>query len=93
MNSDADALLRPKYLFIEPPSIEALEKRLLSRATDSLEQITNRVQTATHEIAVAKLLPFDHRIVNDNLDSAYSDLKQFVSDDRTECAACRSQDS
>ena len=91
MESEAHNFLRPRYLFIRPPSVKTLEKRLLSRAQDSLEAITDRVRTASLELQVAQLLPFDGTIINDDLDKAYSRLKDFVHQDMENCRVCRSR--
>ncbi len=63
-------------IFIEPPSLAALQKRLESRATDSPEVIQVRISNAAQELKSAPL--FDHRIVNDDLDDAYRQLHQLV---------------
>lgn len=55
-------------LFIQPPSIEELKKRLQSRGTDSEEKIAMRIAKAEKEMTYSK--EFDRIIVNDNLDQA-----------------------
>lgn len=55
-------------LFIEPPSIEELQRRLSLRGTDSAESIRQRVERAAYEIEQGKF--YDARIVNDNLAEA-----------------------
>ncbi len=59
-------------IFILPPSIEALEQRLKHRAQDSDDVIARRVQNATREIAHA--VEFDYVIINENFDTALSQL-------------------
>jgi guanylate kinase len=68
-----------------------LEQRLISRATDSLSAINQRVATASFELEVAAKLPFDEVIVNDKLDQAYHDLKQFIDGQRLKCKQCRDE--
>lgn len=63
-------------VFISPPDLETLEKRLRSRGTDSDEVIQKRLQNSRIELAKAAI--FDHRIVNDDLERAYSQLKELV---------------
>jgi guanylate kinase len=63
-------------VFIAPPSLEVLEKRLRSRGTDSEETIQKRLRNAKKEMGEAGM--FDHRIVNDDLDHAYEKLKEKV---------------
>ena len=89
LESEAHVELQPKYLFIRPVSVDVLEKRLISRATDSLDAIADRVHTASFEMQVASQLPFDGVIVNDELKVAYKELKDFIKDDRESCEACR----
>jgi guanylate kinase len=59
-------------IFILPPSIAALEQRLKHRAQDSEEVIARRVQNAAGEIAHA--VEFDYVIMNENFDTALSQL-------------------
>ena len=59
-------------IFILPPSIAALEQRLKHRAQDSDEVIARRVQNAAGEIAHA--VEFDYVIINENFDTALSQL-------------------
>jgi guanylate kinase len=63
-------------IFIAPPSLEELEKRLRSRGTDTEETIQKRMMNAKKEMAASP--SFDHVIVNDSLDQAYSELKTIV---------------
>ncbi len=55
-------------LFIEPPSIEELQRRLSSRATDTEESIRQRVERAEYEIEQGE--HYDVRIINDDLATA-----------------------
>lgn len=71
---DASAL----SVFIMPPSVEELERRLVSRATDSAEAIARRVAKAQSEILYAN--EFDKVVVNDNLQSALSECEQILTD-------------
>ncbi len=65
-----------KVIFIEPPSIEELEKRLRSRQTDSEEQIQLRIENAKKELA--RKNDYDFLILNDEVDQAYKKLKEAV---------------
>ena len=65
-------------LFIQPPSIEELRRRLESRATDTPEAIEERLAKAAYEMTFAP--QFDRIIVNDNLDVAKAEMLQLVSD-------------
>lgn len=63
-------------VFIEPPSIEELERRLRGRKTETEEAINLRLKAATIELEMAKF--YDKRIVNDNLELAFSELKEYI---------------
>ncbi len=67
-------------VFIMPPSVEELEKRLKSRNLDSPENIKKRIEKARYEITFAK--NFDEIIINDNLNIAvvqiYNKVKTFL---------------
>jgi len=62
--------------FIQPPSIEVLEKRLIGRATDSPEIIRERVSKAAFELTFAS--EFDHIIVNEDLETAQQECLQKI---------------
>lgn len=66
-----------RVIFIEPPSVEELEKRLLARATDSREVIEERLNNAKKELT--RKNDFDYNVVNDNIDEAYQKLHDVVS--------------
>jgi guanylate kinase len=63
-------------IFIAPPDPGHLRTRLEGRGTDSAEAIDSRLETA--EIELAAQADFDHRIVNDDLSRAVSELEQIV---------------
>ena len=63
-------------LFIMPPSIEELGKRLRGRATDSEETILKRLAKADYEIGFAP--QYDTVIVNDNLDTAVEEVRSAI---------------
>lgn len=65
-------------LFIQPPSIEELRRRLESRATDTPEAIEERLAKAAYEMTFAP--QFDRIVVNDNLDAAKAEMLQLVGD-------------
>lgn len=72
--------LNPVYLFIKPPSLETLEKRLRERGTETEDSLNKRLDTAKYELEFEKneKNAFDHVIVNDNLDVAYEKLKGIL---------------
>lgn len=63
-------------IFIMPPSIAELEKRLRNRATDNEDSIHKRLGKAEHEMQFAP--KFDVRVVNDNLDQAVTEVKGII---------------
>lgn len=63
-------------IFIMPPSIKELEKRLLSRATDDRKRIKIRLEKAIKEIKLAQ--NFDNIVVNENLEQAQNDVYEIV---------------
>jgi guanylate kinase len=70
-----------RYVFIKPPSFEALEKRLRNRDTEKEEDIRKRLAQASKELEYAgKPGVYDKIIVNDDLEKAYRELKDFVKD-------------
>jgi len=67
-----DAIL----VFISPPSLEDLEKRLRTRATETDDSIKRRLAKASEELNERSL--FDYEVINDNLVQAVLDLSNIV---------------
>lgn len=63
-------------IFIEPPSIEELEKRLRLRGTDKDHVILERIENARRELA--RKHDYDYLILNDDVEVAYQALKAAV---------------
>ena len=63
-------------IFILPPSLQELERRLRGRATDSEKVIKERLNNAEKEMKEAHF--YQHQIVNDDLDAAYCELKHLI---------------
>ena len=68
---------RAMSLFIQPPSVEELRRRLEGRGTDTPEAIENRLAKAEYELTFAP--QFDHIVVNDDLATAENETLQLVS--------------
>lgn len=68
----ADATL----IFIKPPSMEELERRLRGRGTETEESIKKRMKTAELELSQADF--YDYIIVNDSLDDAARELETII---------------
>jgi guanylate kinase len=64
-------------LFIEPPTVDELKRRLQSRGTESEDSLNARVSKASYELSFKS--SFDHIIVNDNLDRARKQAGDIVS--------------
>jgi guanylate kinase len=68
-----------RYMFIAPPSFEALEERLRGRATESEDKIKLRLEAAEAEIHYGKTPGnFDAIIVNADLETAYSEVVSYL---------------
>jgi guanylate kinase len=65
-------------LFIQPPSLSELEKRLRGRGTDNEKKIKERLTKATKELDLAN--QFDKVIVNDDLETAKEEVGKAVHD-------------
>ena len=65
-----------EFIFIAPPSLEELEKRLRRRASDSEEQIMQRLGKSKLEISYWK--HYDYLVINDMLDAAVEDMKSLI---------------
>ena len=63
-------------IFITPPSLEVLEKRLRNRATEKEEDILKRLATAKGELKEAH--NYDYVVVNDKLEDAVEDVKAII---------------
>ncbi len=63
-------------VFIAPPSMQELEKRLRGRGTEKEETIARRMKNADEEMREA--VKFNATIVNDELDRAFGELRSFV---------------
>lgn len=68
-------------IFIAPPSLEELGRRLRVRATDAEEEIEERLEVARTEMAA--MGEFDHCVLNDDLARATDDLVRIIRDETT----------
>lgn len=65
-------------LFIQPPSIEELERRLINRSTETPESLKKRLDRAKMELSYAP--EFDVCIINDNLEAAVEKAEKIIRD-------------
>lgn len=63
-------------IFIVPPSMDVLRRRLILRATDSPEEISKRLITAKEELAY--IPHYEYLVVNDCLDNAVADVMAII---------------
>ena len=68
---------RALSVFIQPPSVEELRKRLNGRGTDAPEVIESRIAKAEFELSYAD--KFDVRIINDKLEAAEAEALKIIS--------------
>ena len=68
---------RALSIFIEPPSLDVLFKRLKNRATETEKSLNKRIEKATHEMKFSS--SFDLIIINDRLEKAKKDAFEKVS--------------
>lgn len=67
---------RALSVFIQPPSVEELRRRLIGRGTDTPEVIEDRVAKAQYELSFAP--KFDKVIVNDDLEKAKAEALEVI---------------
>ncbi|KAB8267284.1 P-loop containing nucleoside triphosphate hydrolase protein [Aspergillus minisclerotigenes] len=74
--------LNARFMFLAPPSVEELERRLRGRGTESEESLSKRLAQAKNELEYAKE-PGAHNkiVVNDDLEKAYTELRDWIVDD------------
>jgi guanylate kinase len=63
-------------IFIEPPSVDELKRRLQSRGTESEDSLNARVNKASYELSFKH--SFDHIIVNDNFERACKHAEEVI---------------
>ena len=63
-------------IFIMPPSFEELEKRLINRGTDSMDNIKNRLEIAKKEISYSD--KYDYTIINDDMEKTIDEIKNII---------------
>ena len=67
-------------IFIAPPSMETLKKRLVGRGTETEEAVERRFAEAVKELAAAG--EYDYIVVNDSLDKAVKDTESILVSER-----------
>mgnify|MGYP000973331561 CR=1 FL=1 len=73
--------LNARFLFLAPPSLEELERRLRGRGTESEESLKKRLAQAKIELEYSKQPgAHDKIVVNDDLDKAYREMRDWIVD-------------
>lgn len=70
------ALPEAHLVFIEPPSLEELERRLRQRGTETEDVISSRMKTA--EVELAQKMEYDVQVVNNDLERAVDELVEVI---------------
>lgn len=70
------ALPEAHLVFIEPPSLDELERRLRQRGTETEDVISSRMKTA--EVELAQKMEYDVQVVNDDLERAVDELVEVI---------------
>lgn len=68
------------FIFILPPSMKELKRRLVNRGTDSMDKILDRFQTAYKEIN--EVTKYNYVVINDELDKAVEKVKAILLSER-----------
>ncbi|MDJ0853304.1 MAG: guanylate kinase [Myxococcota bacterium] len=69
-----------RFIFLLPPSMAALERRLRERGTDAEREVNARLALARQELRAA--LRFDYAVVNDTLDRCVDEVREVVQGER-----------
>lgn len=80
-NSVKEKLTELCSLFILPPSMKELWRRLNARGSETQEVIRRRFETAKQEIKIG--LAFEHFVINDDLERTYQLIKNFLLQNKT----------
>ncbi|KAJ5995835.1 hypothetical protein N7481_002812 [Penicillium waksmanii] len=73
--------LNARFVFLAPPSMEELERRLRGRNTETEDSLQQRLAQARNELAFSQTPgAHDKIVVNDDLEQAYGELKEFIVD-------------
>ncbi|PYI04829.1 guanylate kinase [Aspergillus sclerotiicarbonarius CBS 121057] len=73
--------LNARFLFLAPPSVEELERRLRGRGTETEESLMKRLTQAKNELEFSKEPgAHDKIVVNDDLEKAYTELRDWIVD-------------
>ena len=72
------------YIFLLPPSLEELKRRIEGRGTETPESLSRRLKNAVAEIKIG--LEYDYVVVNDSIDAAAAQIKAILTAERLKVA-------
>ena len=72
------------YIFLLPPSLEELKRRIEGRGTENPESLSRRLKNAVAEIKIG--LEYDYVVVNDTIDNAAAQIKTILAAERLKVA-------
>jgi guanylate kinase len=78
----SERLESARLIFLLPPSLEELERRLRDRGTDSDDEVARRLTIARREIL--EVDAFHYAVVNDRVERAVAEVREVVEAERTE---------
>lgn len=68
------------YIFLLPPSLEELKRRIEGRGTETAESLSRRLKNAASEIKIG--LEYNYVVVNDSVDNAVAKIKAIIAAER-----------
>ncbi|KAK3764294.1 hypothetical protein RRG08_008776 [Elysia crispata] len=77
----SDLKPKPRFIFVRPPSMEELRRRLESRGTETADSLKKRLDSAQEAMDYAESGAYDHIIDNKELEVAYEHLKGILIED------------
>ena len=72
------------YIFLLPPSLDELKRRIEGRGTENPESLSRRLKNAVAEIKIG--LQYDYVVVNDTIDNAAAQIKSILAAERLKVA-------
>ena len=72
------------YIFLLPPSLEELKRRIEGRGTETPESLNRRLKNAVSEIQIGR--EYDYVVVNDTVDNAADRIKSIIAAERCKVA-------
>ena len=75
--NDVSAWINSLFIFIQPPSVEELKKRLQTRGSETVESLNARINKSAFELSFKN--NFENVVVNNNLEKACAEAEAIVS--------------